>query len=70
MKKEEINAVLFDLDDTLVNSKKAEYNAICKFKNLYIEFIKLKMLILPKHGAKLQWKLMKDIIVEKYRLKS
>lgn len=28
----EIKAVLFDLDDTLVNSKKAEYNAICELK--------------------------------------
>ncbi len=37
-----IKAVLFDLDDTLVNSKKAEYNAICEFKNLYNEFNKIK----------------------------
>lgn len=42
MKKEEIKAVLFDLDDTLVNSKKAEYNAICEFKNLYNEFNEVK----------------------------
>lgn len=42
MKKEEIKAVLFDLDDTLVNSKKAEYNAICEFKNLYSEFNEIK----------------------------
>lgn len=38
LKKEEIKAVLFDLDDTLVNSKKAEYNAICEFKRGYDEF--------------------------------
>ena len=42
MKKEEIKAILFDLDDTLVNSKKAEYNAICEFKNLYSEFNEFK----------------------------
>lgn len=35
--KEEIKAVLFDLDDTLINSKKAEYNAICEFKTIYAE---------------------------------
>lgn len=37
-----IEAILFDLDDTLINSKKAEYNAICGFKNLYSEFKKIK----------------------------
>ena len=35
---EKIKAIFFDLDDTLVNSKKAEYNAICEFKNTYDEF--------------------------------
>ncbi len=30
---EKIKTIFFDLDDTLVNSKKAEYNAICEFKN-------------------------------------
>lgn len=39
---EEIKAVLFDLDDTLVNSKKAEHNAICEFKNMYSEFNEVK----------------------------
>lgn len=39
---EEIKAILFDLDDTLVNSKKAEYNAICEFKKLYSEFDEVK----------------------------
>lgn len=34
----EIKAVIFDVDDTLVNSNKAEYNAICKFKDAYKEF--------------------------------
>lgn len=34
----EIKAVLFDLDDTLVNSKMAEYKAICEFKSLHNEF--------------------------------
>ena len=38
LKKAKIKAVLFDLDDTLVNSAKAEYNAICEFKNIYNEF--------------------------------
>ena len=37
-----IKAIFFDLDDTLVNSKKAEYNAICDFKKLYSEFDKIK----------------------------
>ena len=40
--KAEIKAILFDLDDTLVNSKKAEYNAICEFKSLYSEFNKVE----------------------------
>ena len=31
-----IKAIFFDLDDTLVNSKKAEYNAICEFKKLNV----------------------------------
>ena len=53
MKKEEINAVLFDLDDTLVNSKKAEYNAICKFKNLYIEFNKVEDADFAKEWSKI-----------------
>ena len=53
MKKEEINAVLFDLDDTLVNSKKAEYNAICKFKNLYIEFNKVEDVDFAKAWSKI-----------------
>ena len=39
---EGIKAVLFDLDDTLVNSKKAEYNAICEFKKMYSEFDKVE----------------------------
>lgn len=39
---EEIKAILFDLDDTLVNSKKAEYNAICEFKKLYSVFGEVK----------------------------
>ncbi len=37
-----IKAILFDLDDTLLNSKKAEYNAICEFKNLHSEFNEVK----------------------------
>ena len=36
-----IKAIFFDLDDTLVNSKKAEYNAICEFKKLHSEFNKI-----------------------------
>ena len=36
--KERIKAILFDLDDTLVNSRQAEFNAICEFKKLYNEF--------------------------------
>lgn len=39
---EGIKAILFDLDDTLVNSKKAEYNAICEFKKLYSVFDEVK----------------------------
>ena len=53
MKKEEINTVLFDLDDTLVNSKNAEYNAICKFKNLYIEFNKVEDVDFAKAWSKI-----------------
>lgn len=34
MKKEEVKAVLFDLDDTLCNSKKASENAILEFKGI------------------------------------
>lgn len=37
-----IKAIFFDLDDTLVDSKKAQYNAICDFKKLYSEFDKIK----------------------------
>ena len=37
MKKEEAKAVLFDLDDTLCNSKKASENAILEFKGNYNE---------------------------------
>lgn len=37
-----IKVILFDLDDTLVNSKKAEYNAICDFKKSYSEFDRIK----------------------------
>ena len=37
-----IKAIFFDLDDTLINSKKAEYNAICEFKKLYSVFNKIK----------------------------
>lgn len=33
-----IRGILFDLDDTLINCKKAEYNAISEFKNTYHEF--------------------------------
>lgn len=40
--KAEIKAILFDLDDTLVNSKKAEYNAVCELKSLYSEFNKVE----------------------------
>ncbi len=30
-----VKAVFFDLDDTLINSKTAEHNAICQFKKLF-----------------------------------
>lgn len=33
-----IKAIIFDLDDTLLNSKDAEYNAICEFKSKFKEF--------------------------------
>lgn len=33
-----ISTVLFDLDDTLLNTKDAQYNAICYFKSLYDSF--------------------------------
>lgn len=36
--KKRIKVILFDLDDTLINSKKAQFNAICKFKKQYKEF--------------------------------
>ena len=38
----EVKTIFFDLDDTLLNSKKAEYNAICEFKHLYEEFSKIE----------------------------
>ncbi len=40
--KNHIKTIFFDLDDTLVNSKKAEYNAICEFKHLYEGFSKIE----------------------------
>ena len=33
-----IKAILFDLDDTLLNSKEAEYKAICRFKSSFNVF--------------------------------
>lgn len=30
-----IKAIFFDLDDTLINSKTAQYNAICQFRKLF-----------------------------------
>ena len=33
-----IEAIFFDLDDTLLNTAKAQENAICEFKNFYNEF--------------------------------
>lgn len=36
-----IKAILFDLDDTLLNSKEAEYNAICEFKSSFNVFNKI-----------------------------
>lgn len=35
---QKIKAVLFDLDDTLLDTTTAEYRAICKFKNCFQEF--------------------------------
>ena len=37
-RKERIKAIFFDLDDTLINSQKAQFNAICEFKKRYKEF--------------------------------
>lgn len=37
-----VKTIFFDLDDTLVNSKKAEYNAICEFKGLYNIFSQIE----------------------------
>lgn len=61
MNKKEINAVLFDLDDTLVNSKKAEYNAICEFKNLYCKFDNIEDIDFAK-----AWNKITTEIYEKY----
>lgn len=61
MEKTKINAVLFDLDDTLVNSKKAEYNAICQFKKLYSEFNKVEDIDFAKTWIKITME-----IYEKY----
>lgn len=36
--KSKIKAILFDLDDTLLDSKLAQKRAICEFKKLYKEF--------------------------------
>ena len=36
-----INAIFFDLDDTLLNSKKAEFIALCEFKRKYKCFDKM-----------------------------
>ena len=57
----EIKAVLFDLDDTLINSKKAEYNAICEFKNLYNEFNQIEDIEFAKSWSKITME-----IYEKY----
>ena len=40
--KENISTIFFDLDDTLINSIKAEYNAICEFKKSYSAFSNAK----------------------------
>ena len=37
-----IKAIFFDLDDTIENSRKAEKEAICKFKKAFKEFDKIK----------------------------
>lgn len=37
-----IKAILFDLDDTILDSKTAEYNAICDFKRLFKEFAEIE----------------------------
>jgi putative hydrolase of the HAD superfamily len=37
----DMKAILFDLDDTLLNSKLAEYNAICEFKSYFNGFNKI-----------------------------
>jgi len=36
--KDKIKAVLFDLDDTILNTRDAQANAICDFKGLFSEF--------------------------------
>ena len=41
-KKSNIKAIMFDLDDTIFDSKKAQYNAICEFKNSFQEFEKME----------------------------
>ena len=35
-----IKAILFDLDDTLIDSKTAQMNAICEYKNTNKAFFK------------------------------
>ena len=57
----EIKAVIFDVDDTLVNSNKAEFNAICKFKDSYNEFNQSEY----DEFAKLWKKITRDVY-EKY----
>lgn len=56
-----IKAVLFDLDDTLVNSNQAEFNAICEFKRLYNEFVHIE----DNEFAK-QWKKIAEKEYKKY----
>ena len=37
-----INTIFFDLDDTVLNTQKAQYNAICEFKNSHSIFNETK----------------------------
>ena len=54
---QKIKAVLFDLDDTLIDTTTAEYRAICKFKEHFKEF----NLINKEEFAKLWHKITEDL---------
>ncbi len=57
----EIKAILFDFDDTLLNSKKAEVNALSEFRKLYKE-----IQVLSEEDLRVKWKEVTKKAYDKY----